>query len=267
MSQKFLFENVARYADGSPQQIRWGMELDHLLKTKGFVTAEDVESLTHIWRSGVGNAVVATGEALKKGEIIAKPVSLKGFQLGSQMLSDCMGRLIDSSKVTDINRCIEHYEINRSKARLCFFLAQIGHESAGLYYTKEIDSGWYIPRNFGLPEIAASDGGYKFRGGGYLQLSMPDNYLAFSEEYGDPDIYNLGCPYVAEKYPATSAGFWWKMNNMNSHVDRGEDMYQISGRVNCGTPNCTANGMSDRLSYYQRSVAAIPEFNLLKGES
>lgn len=255
----FLLENVAKHAKALPRQIAWGREADQLIKQNGCLTKEDLERLAPIWREGASDAVKDTGDRLVNSQTSETPKA-KGYQLDLETLNRCMGKGVSEHQLEDLNRCIEHYEINRTKARLCFFLSQIGHESAGLYYIKEIDPGWYIPRNFGLPELAGSDGAYKFRGAGYLQLSMPDNYQAFSQEMGDPLIYELGCPYVAENYPATSAGFWWQMNDMNACVDRGEDIYQISGRVNCGSPGCAANGMSDRYDYYLRAVGSIPEF-------
>jgi hypothetical protein len=56
----------------------------------------------------------------------------------------------------------------------------------------------------------------------------------------------------------TISGFWWSiLNNMNAHVDSGENIYAISGRVNAGSPFRKANHMSDRIAYYNRAVQNI----------
>jgi predicted chitinase len=69
----------------------------------------------------------------------------------------------------------------------------------------------------------------------------------------DPNIMQ-GANYVASKYPFTSAGFWWYRNNMNSLVDSGASVSQVSTRVNGKSP---ANGLSERIAYYNRAVNAI----------
>lgn len=153
---------------------------------------------------------------------------------------------ITEFQFTELNRCLKQFDIN-TVPRQCHFLSQCGHESGGLKYVKEIDKGWYIPKKFNLPAIAASDGAYKYRGSGVIQLSMPDNYRAFSKFMGDPKIYDKGCPYVAANYPFSSAGFWWLNNNMNALCDRGATVEQITRRVNGGL-----NGLADRQSWYSR---------------
>ncbi len=150
------------------------------------------------------------------------------------------------NQLQELNDCLKRFDIT-TLPRLKHFLSQIGHESAGLRYTKEIDAGWYIPTKFGLPAIAASDGAYKYRGGGYGQLSMPENYEAFAKFMGDPKIYDLGCPYVAENYAFSSFGFWWLNNQMNPICDRGATVEEITRKVNGGV-----NGLADRIEWWKR---------------
>ena len=252
---KFLFENVAKYAKGEAQQIEWGKTLDAILARTGSISQEDITRAETIWR-GVAGAVEDVGEELSGGAMpaVVLPPTLV---ISKQQAEDIFLNKIYNHELVDLNLCLEKFEINKTKARLCFFMAQICHESGGLKWMKELDQGWYIPQNFGLPAIAGSDGGYKYRGAGALQLSMPENYLAFSKFMNDPKIYDLGCPYVADKYPFTSAGFWWMNNNINQHIDAGEDMYQISGRVNTGSPNGVANHMNERLDCYYRAVKVL----------
>lgn len=244
------FADIIKFSKGLPHQVEFGDRIDKILEEKGRITNEEINELISIWRSPAANPLTVEN-------IISE---VKGYQLSQETLSRCMAQWATLDQLADINACIYRYEINKTKARLCMFLAQIGHESSGLYYTREIDDGWYIPENFGLEAIAGADGGYKYRGAGYIQLSMPENYLAFAEDVGDPEIYSQGCPYVGDRYPAMSAGFWWKANGMNICIDNGENMYQISGRVNTGNPDTAANGMADRLEYYYRCVEVIPEF-------
>jgi len=156
-------------------------------------------------------------------------------------------------QLQDLNACLVRFEITTHK-RMRQFLPQIGHESAGLLYTKEIDPGWYIPKKFGLPMVADSDGLYKYRGAGWMQMTMPENYLAFANYMGDPKIYDLGCPYVAENYPGTASGFWWMENLINSLVDSGANVEEVSRMVNLGGAAGVINGLADRLAYYARAT-------------
>ena len=62
-----------------------------------------------------------------------------------------------------------------------------------------------------------------------------------------------GVDYVAEKYPFSSAGFWWQNNRMNQLCDQNPSVREVTLRVNGGT-----NGLDDREMYYQRCLQAIP---------
>ena len=161
-----------------------------------------------------------------------------------------------AKQLQDLNACLVRFEITTHK-RMQHFLSQIGHESAGLLHIKEINPGWYIPKKFGLPMVADADGYYAYRGAGWMQMSMPENYLAFANYMGDPKIYDLGCPYVAENYPGTASGFWWMENRMSSLVDAGANVEQISRMVNLGGAAGVIHGMSDRLAYHARASAVF----------
>lgn len=56
-----------------------------------------------------------------------------------------------------------------------------------------------------------------------------------------------GAEYVAERFPFTSAGWWWNSNKMNELCDRGATVKQVTRRVNGGY-----NGLSDRVEQYDR---------------
>lgn len=180
------------------------------------------------------------------------------FLITKAQVEKIFGNSITDTQFIDLNQCLNRYEINTS-ARMRHFFAQIGHESLGLQLLKEIDLGWYIPRNFNLPAIADVDGGYRYRGAGALQLSMPDNYLLFSKEMNDPEIYKQGCSYVAKKYPVSSGGFWWKNNDMNKLCDSGADVLAVSRAVNLGNSRskATPNGLSDRQRRYDIACSVI----------
>jgi putative chitinase len=174
------------------------------------------------------------------------------------------GRAVSPEQLADLNSCLQRFEITTFE-RIAHFLAQIGHESGGLQYMKEIASG----RNYeGRPDLGNTEpgDGPRFKGAGVIRLTGRYNYQEFSEFIGDPRVME-GCDYVASKYPFTSAGFWWRINAINRQVDSGASCRQISARVNGRDP---ANGLDDRERYFRKAVAVLrseePSLSAATGE-
>lgn len=170
--------------------------------------------------------------------------------------------------------------------RLPFFLAQIGHESAGLTRLREnlryraerlvevfprhfadvgaartyaMDERRLANRvygnRFGCGDEASGDG-FRYRGQGYLQLTWRDNYRAIGKVAGldleaEPD---LACA------PATAlrvACAYWRWRNLNPLCDRG-DFMAVTRKVNAAAAN-----MPDRRAWLDkvRRVFAAPTEN------
>ena len=161
------------------------------------------------------------------------------------------GRSVTPDQLDDLNSCLQRFEINTFD-RMTHFLAQIGHESGGLQYMKEIASGRAYEGRENLGNTQPGDGP-RFKGAGVIQLTGRYNYQEFSEFIGDPRVME-GCDYVATNYPFTSAGFWWRTNAMNRQVDSGASCREISARVNGRDP---ANGLDDRERFFRKAVAVL----------
>lgn len=160
------------------------------------------------------------------------------------------------SQICELNECLDRFQINKPQ-RIRHFLAQVGHESGGLVFAKEIWGPTPAQRGYqgrkDLGNLQPGDG-YRFRGAGYIQLTGRFNYQKFSEFMGDRRIIDLGCDYVSQAYPFTSAGFWWHNNGMNTLCDDPfVNVERVTRRVNGGT-----NGLLDRVAYYNRACKAIP---------
>ncbi len=160
-------------------------------------------------------------------------------------------RPIDLSVLQDLNNCLHTFKID-TVPRIRQFMAQIGEESAGLKWLTELASGQEYEGRRDLGNTQPGDG-VRFKGAGAIQLTGRANYQAFANYMHDPNIMQ-GASYVAAKYPITSAGFWWYNNNMNALVDGGASVSTVSTRVNGKSP---ANGLSERIAYYNRAVQAI----------
>lgn len=179
--------------------------------------------------------------ALATGELVSMAQAASVF-----------GRMPSQALLGDLNACLHRFSIN-TPARIRHFLAQVAHESGGLRWMRELASGDAYEGRKDLGNTATGDGP-KFKGAGALQLTGRHNYQRFSDFIGDKDVM-LGCEYVANKYPFTSAGFWWHLNAMNSFIDNGASCRQVSAKVNGRDP---ANGLDEREAYFEKATRAIP---------
>jgi putative chitinase len=167
--------------------------------------------------------------------------------------SAVFGRAPSASQLADLNDCLRRFEVNTPQ-RICHFLAQCGHESGGLRWMLELASGDAYEGRRDLGNTRPGDG-RRFKGAGAIQLTGRFNYQRFADFIGDPDVMT-GAPYVANRYPFSSAGFWWRDNKINALIDGGATCRRVSARVNGRDP---ANGLADREAYFARAVAAIPQ--------
>lgn len=159
------------------------------------------------------------------------------------------GNKIFDNELEDLNRCLSEFKINK-RDRIRHFMAQIAHESGGLRWLKELADGWAYEGRVDLGNTHPGDGP-RYKGAGAIQLTGRDNYQRFANYMDDPRIME-GCNYVAERYPMSSAGFFWHVNKLNELVDSGADIYAITRRINGGE-----NGINDRIQYFQKACRVI----------
>jgi putative chitinase len=159
----------------------------------------------------------------------------------------------------------DKYNINTPIRQLCF-LAQVGHESGGLYYTEEIASGAAYEGRADLGNTVSGDG-KRFKGRGLIQITGRSNYTKLKNAFGvdligTPNL--LGginvkkCTGVQLKNAALSAGWFWDSKKLNDLADK----IDITKKLSAGSANRTnfikitrlinggENGLEDRLSRY-----------------
>lgn len=205
---------------------------------------QEGSELRDIWKAAVET----------KAPLLAPPVATPAT---SQMISMTQAtavftRALRDSQLTDLNSCLQRFSIN-TPARIRHFLAQVGHESGGLRWMTELASGDAYEGRKDLGNTRPGDGP-RYKGAGAIQLTGRYNYQRFADFIKDQNVMD-GAAYVANKYPFTSAGFWWYLNGINAYCDSGATCRQISARVNGRDP---ANGLADREAYYARAAAAFP---------
>jgi putative chitinase len=173
--------------------------------------------------------------------------------------------------VDPFNLTLDKYDINTS-ARISMFLAQIGEESGGFTITEEnmnysagrllqvfpryfqnIDANSYAHNPEKLANYVygnrmgnggpATGDGYRFRGGGFIQLTGRENYTSFAK---DQNISaEDAAAYVRTSEGACeSAGWFWNKHNLNDVADQG-DVLKATQIINGGT-----NGLDRRQQLY-----------------
>jgi N-acetylmuramoyl-L-alanine amidase len=160
------------------------------------------------------------------------------------------------------------FEINTPVRRLCF-LAQVGHESGGLFYTEELANGRRYEGRADLGNTHSGDGP-RYKGRGLIQITGRSNYTALSSDLEEDFINHpekLGgrnvnrCTDEQLKYAALSAGWFWNKAGLNAiadqidiqqHIDKGENLKffrRLTRRINGGV-----NGLADRIEKYKNGV-------------
>ena len=172
-----------------------------------------------------------------------------------------------------LHEVAEYYDMYDNPKRVAGFLAQVAHESGGFNFVKEnlnysakglmvtfkkyftseaiakqyerkpakIANRVYANRMGNGPE--ESGDGYKFCGRGLSQLTGKQNYTRFANDLGisiDDTVAYLETPNGA----ASSAGWFWDNNNLNTYCDR-DDFVGLTKRINGGTI-----GLEDRKHHY-----------------
>jgi len=162
----------------------------------------------------------------------------------------------------------DRYQINTPVRQLCF-LAQVGHESGGLYYTEELASGENYEGRKSLGNTQPGDG-VRFKGRGLIQITGRANYQSIGNNLGVDFITTptlLGgknvkvCTNDQLKYAAISAGWYWNSRNLNNIADQInikkpidvgsnlESFKQLTKKINGGY-----NGLADRLNRYKAGM-------------
>lgn len=165
------------------------------------------------------------------------------------------------SWLTHIQRTLDSYDIN-TPARAAAFLAQIGHESAGLRFTTELWNPSQVPaqgRYEGRADLGNTQpgDGFKFRGHGLIQVTGRANHAAARDrlrvKFGTivPDFESEPHRLAEPEWAALSAGDYWHRHDLNELADKSEFM-RITRKINGGL-----NGYEDRLGRWEFAKKAL----------
>lgn len=133
-----------------------------------------------------------------------------------------------------------------TETRESYFLAQLGHETAGFKYIKELGSQAYFKRYDGRKDLGntqAGDGA-RYAGRGFIQLTGRANYASMSKKLGY-DLVNTPELACQPKIAALIAGQYWEDRGINVYCDK-KDFRKVTKLINGGY-----NGLSDRIHYLE----------------
>lgn len=177
-----------------------------------------------------------------------------------------------------LNKILPDYAID-SQDRIAGFLSQCAHESGGFnrlsenlnysekgllttfgkYFTaaqaksyarqpERIANHVYANR-MGNGDEASGDG-WRFRGGGLIQLTGRANYQTFATA-AEIQLSDAA-DYVRTKQGAVESAAWfWRTNGLNRYADT-RDVVKMTKKINGGT-----NGLQDRIAYYERALKVL----------
>ncbi len=148
--------------------------------------------------------------------------------------------------LTENDDILNKFEIN-TPSRVSHFLAQVGHESAGFKYVRELGNRAYFQRYEGRADLGNNrpGDGYAYRGRGFIQLTGRANYKRYGEYLG-LDLVNNPELAADPQVALLIAAKYWSIKNLNQFADR-DDINTITKRINGGY-----NGLQDRKRYLQK---------------
>jgi putative chitinase len=170
-----------------------------------------------------------------------------------QLAAACNCQLARAENWLDaINEAMSAYDIT-TPTRQAAFLAQIGHESGNLRYTREIwgptpaQVGYEGREDLGNNE---KGDGYRYMGRGLIQVTGRANYQRVSDALGKDFVSEpeaLEIPHWA----AMSAAWYWRARGLNALADAG-DFNRITRRINGGL-----NGLADRVARFEKAQQVL----------
>lgn len=161
-----------------------------------------------------------------------------------------------------INDACVFAEINTT-ARIAAFIAQIGHESGNLRYTREIWGPTAQQLRYEGTSLAKTLGnsqpgdGIRYLGRGLLQTTGRANYRMTRDKLrkylGEyvPDFEARPELLQEKRWAALTAALYWRERNLNRFADSG-NFAELTRRINGGY-----NGMAHRQALYTAALSEL----------
>ena len=147
---------------------------------------------------------------------------------------------------------VEPYGILANPRRLCHFLAQAAHESAGFRTLEEFGGATYWSRYEGRADLGNTNSGdgVRYHGRGIFQLTGRANYRSMG---GKISVGLEDEPHLAAEGDVSlrTACEYWKSRRLEVPADS-NDIREVTRRINGGF-----NGLADRQTYFRRAWSIL----------
>jgi len=182
--------------------------------------------------------------------------------MDAQTIALCTGSTLARAEaaVAGLESAMAHYQITTTE-RMAMFLANVGHESGGLKWLRELWGPTPAQTRYeGRADLGNNKpgDGKRFMGRGFLQTTGRANYAKLTQRLRSrwpmdeiPDFE--ATPEVLERpeWAALSAADYWDWKNLNALADRGAFL-DVVKRINGGT-----NGIEDRMRLYAEAKKVL----------
>jgi putative chitinase len=153
-----------------------------------------------------------------------------------------------ASVTTSFADVVGPYGILANPRRLCHFLAQAAHESAGFRTLEEFGGATYWSRYEGRADLGNTNSGdaVRYHGRGIFQLTGRANYRSMG---GRISLALEDEPHLAAEGDVSlrTACEYWKSRRIDVPADS-NDIREVTRRINGGF-----NGLAERKTYYRRA--------------
>lgn len=150
------------------------------------------------------------------------------------------------------DKYLQQYNVN-TYLRVCHFLAQAAHESAGFKTLEEYASGRAYEGRRDLGNTQPGDG-VRYKGRGIFQLTGRANYRDMSRRLGH-DLENNPTLAATAEISVLTALEYWNSRKLSQYADK-DDVRTVTKRINGGF-----NGLTDRQEYLARAKKVLKGFD------
>lgn len=185
--------------------------------------------------------------------------------MDAQTLARCTGARLDRARslADSLTAAMDAYDITTPE-RQAMFLANVGHETAGLKYLAELGGDDYLSRYNGRADLGNTQAGDgpRFKGRGLLQTTGRANYRALTKRLRSrgidcPDFEDEPQKLEQPQWAALSAADYVGMRNLNAKADAGDFLGYCIGVNGRNKATGLPNGWRERTDLYVAAQAAL----------